>query len=88
MGADAADFSLFERLHQPILLWWGNPEQEFLNGLLREDLQHALDLLPEQYRTAVVLVDIHEMRYSEVAECLGVPIGTVRSRLARGRGLL
>lgn len=88
VGADAADFSLFERLHQPILLWWGNPEQEFLNGLLREDLQHALDLLPEQYRTAVVLVDIHEMRYSEVAECLGVPIGTVRSRLARGRGLL
>lgn len=88
VGADAVDFSLFERLHQPILLWWGNPEQEFLNGLLREDLQRALDAVPEQYRTAVVLVDIQEMRYSEVAECLGVPVGTVRSRLARGRGLL
>ncbi|WP_331525514.1 RNA polymerase sigma factor [Nocardioides sp.] len=88
VGADAADFSLFERLHQPILLWWGNPEQEFLNGLLREDLQRALDQLPAQYRTVVVLVDIQEMRYRDVADCLEIPVGTVRSRLARGRGLL
>jgi RNA polymerase sigma-70 factor (ECF subfamily) len=88
VGADAADFSLFERLHQPILLWWGNPEQEFLNGLLREDLKRALDELPDSYRTVVVLVDIQEMRYSDVADCLGLPVGTVRSRLARGRGLL
>jgi RNA polymerase sigma-70 factor (ECF subfamily) len=88
VGADAADFSLFERLHQPILLWWGNPEQEFLDGLLRADLRRAIDQLPDPYRTAVVLVDIQEMRYNDVAECLGVPVGTVRSRLARGRGLL
>lgn len=88
VGADAADFSLFERLHQPILLWWGNPEQEFLNDLLREDLRRALDQLPDQYRTVVVLVDIQDMRYGEVAECLEIPVGTVRSRLARGRGLL
>jgi RNA polymerase sigma-70 factor (ECF subfamily) len=47
-----------------------------------------LDGLPEPYRAVVVLVDIQEMRYSEVAECLAIPIGTVRSRLARGRGLL
>lgn len=88
VGADAADFSLFEKLHQPILLWWGNPEQDFLNSLLREDLRRALDQLPDQFRTVVVLVDIQEMRYSEVAECLQIPVGTVRSRLARARGLL
>lgn len=88
VGADAADFSLFERLHQPILLWWGNPEQEFLDGLLRRDIEHALDQLPDFYRTVVVLVDIEEMHYRDVAECLAIPVGTVRSRLARARALL
>lgn len=88
LGADAGDFSLFERLHQPILLWWGNPEQEFLDGLVREDLQAAFDALPEAFRTVVVLVDIRGMSYREVAEQLGVPVGTVRSRLSRGRALL
>lgn len=88
LGADAGDFSLFERLHQPILLWWGNPEQEFLDGLLRQDLAAAIDALTEPFRTVVVLVDITEMSYAEVAEQLGVPVGTVRSRLSRGRSQL
>lgn len=88
LGADAGDFSLFERLHQPILLWWGNPEQEFLDGLLRKDLAAAIDSLPERYRTAVILVDIVDMSYAEVAHQLGVPVGTVRSRLSRGRSQL
>src|SRR5262249_10641222 len=39
---DDADFSLFDRLHQPFLLWWGNPEQEFLRKIEREDLHRAL----------------------------------------------
>lgn len=88
LGADAGDFSLFERLHQPILLWWGNPEQEFLDGLLRDDLAAAIDSLPEPFRTVVVLVDITELSYAEVARQLGVPVGTVRSRLSRGRAQL
>lgn len=81
-------FSLFERLHQPFLLWWGNPEQEFLERLLREDLERAVDALPPAYRIAVVLVDVQGFSYQEVAGLLGVPVGTVRSRLARGRALL
>jgi RNA polymerase sigma-70 factor (ECF subfamily) len=81
-------FSLFERLHQPFLLWWGNPEQEFLNKLLREDFERALEGLPENFRVVVVLADVEEMSYAEIAESLGVPLGTVRSRLARGRSLL
>jgi RNA polymerase sigma-70 factor, ECF subfamily len=86
---DAADdFSLFERLHQPILLWWGNPELDFLNALLREDLARAIDGLPEAYRAAVVMVDVQGLAYREVAELLDIPVGTVRSRLARGRTLL
>lgn len=88
LGGDAGDFSLFERLHQPILLWWGNPEQEFLDGLLRRELAAAIDALPEPFRTVVILVDITEMTYAEVAHQLGVPVGTVRSRLSRGRSQL
>lgn len=81
-------FSLFERLHQPILLWWGNPELEFLNRLLREDLERAIDDLPDPFRAVVVMVDIEGLRYQEVAEILEIPVGTVRSRLSRGRSRL
>jgi len=81
-------FSLFEKLHQPFLLWWSNPEQELLNKLLHDDIERALDSLPESFRTIVVLVDVEGYAYGEVAECLGVPIGTVRSRLSRARSML
>ena len=81
-------FSIFERLHQPFLLWWSNPEQEFLNQLLQEDLERALDTLPDNFRLVVMLSDIEGLSYQEIAEALDVPVGTVRSRLARGRGLL
>lgn len=82
------EFSLFEQLHQPFLLWWGNTEREFLNRLLREDLEQAIDTLPEQFRVAVVLADVQGLAYQEIADVLDVPIGTIRSRLARGRALL
>jgi len=82
------DFSLFERLHQPMLLWWGNPEQEFLNKLLREDLRSALEGLPEVFRVVVVLSELEGFSYQQIADMLEIPIGTVRSRLARGRSLL
>ncbi|MGH8621777.1 MAG: sigma-70 family RNA polymerase sigma factor [Burkholderiales bacterium] len=85
---EAAHFSLFERLHQPFLLWWGNPEQAFFDKLLREDLERAIDALPDPFRGVVVLVDVQGYSYQEVAEVLGIPIGTVRSRLARGRATL
>jgi RNA polymerase sigma-70 factor, ECF subfamily len=78
-------FSLFERLHQPFLLWFANPEQEFLDKLLREDLDRAVAALPEHYRVVVVLADVEGLKYSEIAEALDLPVGTVRSRLARAR---
>jgi RNA polymerase sigma-70 factor, ECF subfamily len=81
-------FSLFERLHQPILLWWGNPERAFLDKLLREDLERAIDALPDAFRLVVVLIDVQGCTYQEVAAALAIPIGTVRSRLARGRAAL
>jgi RNA polymerase sigma-70 factor (ECF subfamily) len=81
-------FSLFEKLHQPFLLWWSNPEHALLNKLLGEDIDRALDSLPESFRTVVVLVDIEGSAYDEVAVSLGVPVGTVRSRLSRARSML
>jgi len=85
---DEAEFSLFDRLHQPILLWWGAPEQEFLDRLLREDLVRAIEALPDPYRIVVVMADLQGFSYAQTAALLDVPVGTVRSRLARGRGLL
>lgn len=88
-GAEAeAGFSLFERLHQPFLLWQSDPERDFLNRLLRDDLTRAIDALPDAFRPAVVLVDVQGFSYREAAESLCVPVGTIRSRLARGRSLL
>lgn len=85
---DEENFSIFEQMHQPFLLWFSTPEQEFLDKLLREDLERALATLPEPYRIVVILSDLEEFSYAEIAETLAVPIGTVRSRLARARSAL
>jgi RNA polymerase sigma-70 factor (ECF subfamily) len=87
-GEEEGTFSIFERLHQPFLLWFANPEQEFLDKLLREDLDRALAALPEHYRVVVVLADVEGLKYGDIAETLDVPVGTVRSRLARARSAL
>jgi RNA polymerase sigma-70 factor (ECF subfamily) len=81
-------FSLFEKLHQPFLLWWTTPEEEVIAKLLREDIDRALDALPDAFRIAIVLVDVQGNSYAEAADLLGVPVGTVRSRLARARAQL
>jgi RNA polymerase sigma-70 factor (ECF subfamily) len=87
-GPDDSAFSIFERLHQPILLWWGNPEQQFLDQLVQEDIEAALEALPEAFRVVVVLADMEGMKYQEIADALDVPVGTVRSRLARARSMM
>jgi RNA polymerase sigma-70 factor (ECF subfamily) len=53
-----------------------------------EEITRALEGLPEVFRAAVVLRDIEEFTYAEIAEVLGVPVGTVMSRIHRGRALL
>jgi RNA polymerase sigma-70 factor, ECF subfamily len=85
---DSQPFSIFERLHQPFLLWFANPEQEFLDKLLRDDVDRALAALPEHYRVVVIMADMEDLKYAEIAETLKIPIGTVRSRLARARAAL
>lgn len=65
-----------------------NPEEEFLQSMLHGDVERALTTLPLVFREVVVLVDLEGLSYREAAEAVGCPIGTVMSRLSRGRGLL
>lgn len=65
-----------------------SPEEQFLQTMLHGDIDRALGTLPLTFREAVVLVDIEGLTYREVADVLGCPIGTVMSRLSRGRALL
>ncbi len=64
------------------------PEGALLDEVLDERLVEALDRLPESLRLTVILVDVQGQSYGEAAERLGVPLGTVRSRLSRSRHLL
>ncbi|MGQ0466446.1 MAG: RNA polymerase sigma factor SigE [Sporichthyaceae bacterium] len=68
--------------------WTGrepSPEQALLDRHLDADLQAALDSLPPEFRAAVVLCDIEGLPYEEIAATMGVKLGTVRSRVHRGR---
>lgn len=65
-----------------------DPERRFYDSFLDEQIVQAIEALPDQYRHTVVLSDIQELRYAEIAEILGIPEGTVKSRLFRGRRIL
>jgi RNA polymerase sigma-70 factor, ECF subfamily len=63
-------------------------EARFYDTLVDERITRALDDLPGQYRTAVVLSDLHGLGYDQIAKLLGTPTGTVKSRISRGRRTL
>jgi RNA polymerase sigma-70 factor, ECF subfamily len=65
-----------------------SPEELLTRATLDVDLQEALDALPEAFRQAVWLRDVEELTYAEIADVLDVPIGTVMSRISRGRRAL
>src|SRR5437870_3074592 len=65
-----------------------NPDQALANRILDQDLKKAIDGLPDEFRMAVLLSDVQNFSYQEIADILDIPIGTVRSRLWRGRRLL
>jgi RNA polymerase sigma-70 factor (ECF subfamily) len=64
------------------------PESLLLRDTLAPELQAAIDELPDQFRQAVWLRDVEEFSYAEIADMLSIPIGTVMSRISRGRRLL
>jgi len=65
-----------------------DPESQALRPLVQQEIHKALDELPEEFRLAVVLSDVEELSYKEIADVMGCPVGTVMSRLHRGRRLL
>lgn len=75
ISRDASDFA-------------ANPEQYFFDRLLSDDVLRAIDELPIDFRLVVILADLQEFSYKEIAEILDCPVGTVMSRLFRGRKLL
>lgn len=78
------EFHLFNRLSSEAPAA-PDPVRDVIGRLTNEDFRAALDALPEEYRTAIVLYDLQGLSYDDVAKALDIPIGTVRSRLARGR---
>jgi RNA polymerase sigma-70 factor (ECF subfamily) len=72
VSRDASDFA-------------ANPEQYFFDRLLSDDVLRAIDELPIDFRLVVILADLQEFSYKEIAEILDCPVGTVMSRLFRGR---
>ncbi len=65
-----------------------DPEQVAISSLLRAELERALELLPEDFRMAVILIDAQDFTYEEAASALSIPMGTVMSRVHRGRKML
>jgi RNA polymerase sigma-70 factor (ECF subfamily) len=62
-----------------------NPEEMLLISRDREDVRRALEQLPDEFREAIVLRELEGLAYKEIAATAGVPVGTVMSRLSRGR---
>ena len=62
-----------------------DPEGRFFRGVVDEEVRRAIDEMPESFRVPVVLSDVEGLSYAEIAQILDVPVGTVKSRLFRGR---
>jgi len=80
------DFSLYRRIGGlEAVAADRSPETEVLESIPEESIKQAIEDLPEQFRMAVLLADVEGFSYKEIAEIMDVPIGTVMSRLHRGR---
>jgi RNA polymerase sigma-70 factor (ECF subfamily) len=82
------DFDLYQELKDHDSQFAETPESIVLDSLLDSDIVRAIEDLPEQFRLAVVLSDMEGFSYAEMAEIMDVPMGTVMSRLHRGRKAL
>jgi RNA polymerase sigma-70 factor (ECF subfamily) len=65
-----------------------SPEDALMNGVLDEEIETAMARLPEEYRSVVIMALVEDLSYKEIASALSIPLGTVMSRLHRGRKML
>jgi RNA polymerase sigma-70 factor (ECF subfamily) len=83
------DLYLFRRLSRETSATSStSAEEQLLEGLVEEDIKEAIESLPENFRMVVLLADLEGFSYKEIADILEIPIGTVMSRLHRGRKAL
>lgn len=83
------DFYLYNRLvEEPGASRKQSVESQILNSFLDTEVKEAVEKLPYEFKITVILADIEGFRYQEIADIVKCPIGTVRSRLSRGRKLL
>jgi len=85
---DEALATLLNEQPDDFLVWWANPERQFFSDVLGETIMAAIADLPVEFRMTILLINVEGLKYDEAAEVLGVPAGTVRSRMKRGRTLL
>ncbi len=90
----AASDSLQQPNHYERILGQGTtrlgrtPEEEAMDAIMSQDIAAALEEIPETFRLAVLLSDVEGFSYQEIADVMGCPVGTVMSRLYRGRRAL
>lgn len=77
-----------EGVSEPVASESDVPDRQVFHELVTAEVEEALAKVPDDFRLAVILSDIEGLSYQEIADATGVPIGTVRSRLARGRAML
>jgi RNA polymerase sigma-70 factor (ECF subfamily) len=87
-GLKAATVPLDEDDSSHVVVESETPESIFLSRSSAQELQSAIDELPVAFREVLLLCEVEEMSYQEIAETVGIPIGTVMSRLSRARKML
>ena len=85
---EVEEFDLYQELKNHDSQFEATPENIVLDSLVDSDITEAIEDLPEQFRLAVVLSDVEGFTYAEMADIMQVPMGTVMSRLHRGRKAL
>lgn len=84
---DLEEFYLYKKLDDTVSLQEA-PKEDFLENLFDDEVKNAMENLPYQFRLVVLLCDVEGFSYNEIAEIIDAPLGTVMSRLFRGRRLL
>jgi len=84
---DLEEFYLFKKLDETVSLQ-ETAKEDFLENFFEDDVKDALENLPYQFRLVVLLCDVEGFSYNEIANIIDAPLGTVMSRLYRGRKLL